>query len=441
MTFKFLKVIIKLTTKKRVDLQNLTLFLSNKIFLYDMTIITFQNQDCKVYKQVPMTKDMLVKDLFNNITKSTLRGQSYNNILDTLKRGLRYNDCKTKYSQNKVVVKDACPNNSYGSYNRAMSHLKKLGMTLSHEGHIYLNPLVETRTTSKLYELVLNYYNLLWSDEFKATVNITYKDSDYSLPTVESLKEIVAEDYKLLLQNDSDLQCLSTKDLNNIAFIFKKAELQDQFPSLDYKDLVALKSKISKTYTNLGYSTMKEIAATHADILFEQLPIQRLDNNEVEFARLPKKWKCIHFSETSIYKEGEQHYLLQDQIGTDEYFGKYPIEDTKQQDPIQDELVSAIPEQLIQHCNQEDIQQETMISTPLKPTTYNTYDELSEAYKEIEEEVKQELKQQDWWCIELYGGTHSKPLTKRPYTPEELERINQPSRTPEEDYEYFSRMA
>ncbi len=285
-----------------------------------MSIITFQNQDCKVYKQVPMTKDLLVKDLFSNITKSTLRGQSYNNILDTLKRGLRYNDCKTKYSQNKVVVKDACPNNSFGSYNRSVSHLKKLGMILSHEGHIYLNPLVETRTTSKFYELVIEYYNLLWSNEFKSSVYINYKGHSYTLPTVEGLKQIIVDEYKCLIQFDEGLEHLTTQNLHDIAFKFKKAELEEQFPSVNSRELVALKSKLTKIYTNLGSTTMKEIAATHADILFEQLPIQRLDNNEVAFARLPKTWKCIHFTETSIYQEALELYSVNHSVNQLIYF-------------------------------------------------------------------------------------------------------------------------
>ena len=312
-----------------------------------MSIITFQNQDCKVYKQVPMTKDMLVKDLFTNITKSTLRGQSYSNILDTLKRGLRYNDCKTKYSLNTVVVKDACPNNSYGSYNRSMSHLKKLGMILAHEGHIYLNPLVETRTTSKFYELVIEYYNLLWSEEFRSTVHITYKGFNYSLPTVEVLKQIIVEEHKVLLQNDENQQCLSTQNLYDIAFTFKKSELENQFPFIDIKDLVALKSKITKIYTNLGYTTMKEIAATHADMLFEQLPIQRLDNNEVAFGRLPSKWKCIHFTETQEYINA-----------LDE------LEEEQQSiDFTQEELFTVIQPQLQSQFKEEDAANEAFTST------------------------------------------------------------------------------
>ncbi|MCC0177812.1 hypothetical protein I4641_12570 [Waterburya agarophytonicola K14] len=312
-----------------------------------MSIITFQNQDCKVYKQVPMTKDMLVKDLFTNITKSTLRGQSYSNILDTLKRGLRYNDCKTKYSLNTVVVKDACPNNSYGSYNRSMSHLKKLGMILAHEGHIYLNPLVETRTTSKFYELVIEYYNLLWFEKFRSTVHITYKGFDYSLPTVERLKQIIVEEHKVLLQNDENQQCLSTQNLYDIAFTFKKSELENQFPFIDTKDLVALKSKITKIYTNLGYTTMKEIAATHADMLFEQLPIQRLDNNEVAFGRLPSKWKCIHFTETQEYINA-----------LDE------LEEQQQSiDFTQEELFTVIQPQLQSQFKKEDAANEAFTST------------------------------------------------------------------------------
>lgn len=280
-----------------------------------MTIITFQDQDCKTLKQVPMTKDMLVKDLFNNITKSCLSSSVYSRLIDELKSSLRYHSCQSKHNRVCDVI-DATFGKQNSAYSRAMSSFRKLGIILEDKGFLYLNPLVETRTTSKFYELVIEYYNLLWSDEFKSSIHIRYKDYDYTLPTVEGLKQLLIEDEKSYTQHNENLQCLTTDNLYDIVFTFKKAELEDQFPFIDKNELLRLKARLNSIYTNLGNKTMKEIAAAHADILFEQLPIQELDNKVVAFARLPKKWKCIHFSETSTYQE-ELQQEQQEELMTD----------------------------------------------------------------------------------------------------------------------------
>ena len=278
-----------------------------------MTIITFQDQDCKVLKQVPMTKDMLVKDLFNNITKSSLKSSVYSKLLDELKSSLKYRSCQSKHNRVCDVIQATFEGKQNSRYSTAMSHLNKLGIVLSHKGTLYLNPLVETRTSSKFYELVIEYYNLLWSEEFKSSVYIKYKDFSFTLSSIEYIKQLIADDYKELLQRDENLQHLTTQQLYDIAFTHSKnhlctSELLEAWGIDKGHLLITLKSKMAKTYTNLGYVSMKTIAGTHFDILCEQLPLVQLDNNEVAFGRLPKKWKCIHFSETSTYKEGVQLY-------------------------------------------------------------------------------------------------------------------------------------
>lgn len=277
-----------------------------------MTIITFQNQDCKVLKQVPMTKDMLVKDLFNNVTKSSLKSSVYSRLLDELKSSLKYRSCQSKHNRVCDVI-EAIFGKQDSRYTRAMSHLKKLGIILSYKGTLYLNPLVETRTSAKFYELVIEYYNLLWSEEFKSSVHIKYKDFSFTLSSPEDVKQLIAEDHKELLQRDENLQHLTTQQLYDVAFTHSKnhlatPELLEDWAVSEAPLLMTLKSKMTKTYTNLGHSCMKAIAVTHFDILCEQMPLKQLDNNKVVFGRLPKKWKCIHFSETSIYQEGVQLY-------------------------------------------------------------------------------------------------------------------------------------
>ena len=277
-----------------------------------MTIIYFQNQECKVCLDPILTNDMLIKDLFKKLFQSTLKSSVYIRLINTLTNSLRYKSSQSKYNRVYDVI-DNTFNKQDSRYSKAMSHFKKLGIILENKGALHLNPLVESRTSSKFYELVIEYYNLLWSDEFKSQVYITYKDLSFSLPTVEGLKNILIEDYKLLLQNDSDFYSLSSDDLYNITFKYKKAELAEQFPFIEEANLKALKAKINRIYTNLGYNLMKQIAIVHKQILFEQLPIKELDNNQVAFGRLPKNWKCIHFTETNVHQEMISDHTQQQQ--------------------------------------------------------------------------------------------------------------------------------
>lgn len=347
-----------------------------------MTIITFQNQDCKISKQVPMTKDMLVKDLFTNITKSTLRGKAYSNLLDALKRNLRYRSCQTKYNRNVDVVSDACLSKSKSSYHDAMSHLNKLGIILSHRGTLYLNPLVETRTSAKFYELVIEYYNLLWSEEFRSSVYIKYKDFSFTLSSTEYVKQLIAEDHKELLQCDENLQHLTSEQLYDLAFTHSKNHLEsDELRNAWGVDeghlLTALKSKMAKTYTNLGYAIMKTIAVTHFDILCEQLPLVQLDNNEVAFGRLPSKWKCIRFSETSTYSRAIELYNLSNKQ-----------EDLQQQFEEEDSTATAIADSSEEIIMTEQDPQNAIPN--INPTEYSL-DCLREAVWYDNEDHKQRL--------------------------------------------------
>ncbi len=379
-----------------------------------MSIITFQNQECKFLKQVPMTKDMLVKDLFKNIFQASLKSSIYTRLIDELKSSLRYRSCQSKHNRVCDVI-EATFNKQNSAYSKAISSFRKLGIILEDKGFLYLNPLVETRTTAKFYELVIEYYNLLWSDEFKSSVYIKYKDFNFSIPTVEGLKQIIVDEYKLLLQNDENLQCLSTQNIYNIAFTFKKSELDSQFPFIEYKDLVALKSKLSKLYSNFGHSIMKEIAATHADILFEQLPILRLDNNEVAFARLPKKWKCIHFTETHEYISAINSPTLNNEASPQQliYF-------------TQDELFTVIQQQQSQF-EEEDMSDtallDSMVDTKNSSSKYYSFSKLDEVPDPYYEDLTYTFNTKNQ-VVDSKGGLKSSSCTLPQYipnlTPEEI---------------------
>ena len=313
-------------------------------------IISYQGQECLVVKTVIMTKDMLVSNLFKKLfdSNSTLKSPIYKNLLDKLQSNLVYQSCQTKYAQNKEVVIDAVGHYKNNRYVYAMSHLKKLGVIFPHKGFIYLNPLVETKTTSRFYELVIEYYDLLWCEEFKLNFSFSYKGTTYTFPSVEELRSIIVEEYKMLLQNDSKYNHYSTEDLYNIAFASKKVDLTN--------NEIILKSKMAQIYKNLGYTIMKEIAAEHFNILTEQLPMEVEPNsNKVNFGRLPSNFKPIHFSKTNAYQEGcslsKLDNIINNNIATPDLEETLPTQDNK----VPVSIIKETPKQKPMYINEEVI--------------------------------------------------------------------------------------
>lgn len=281
-----------------------------------MTIITFQGQEVEPNLVLPMTQDLIAKDLFKNILNGTLTRKPYQTLLAKMKLNLKYGSFETKYRDVKDVIADTVTSKSISSYQDAMSHLKKLGMIMNHRGSIHLNPLVETRSSSKIYAQVIGYYNILWSEEFKRSVHIKYGDFSFTLCPLGEIQTLIATHQHNLLSNDAILSHLTAEQVENIAFFYSKNQLASAEILHDLKidindchHLITLKAKMSKTYTNLGYNCMKKIAEVHFEIIKEQLPIlfevkeNTNSSRNYSFCKLPLKWKCISFKETKFYKD------------------------------------------------------------------------------------------------------------------------------------------
>lgn len=283
-----------------------------------MSIITFQSQECKVSNPISMTKARLSKDLFTNIFENTLTSGAYTNLVNTLKNSLRGGSSETEYARVKDVILDTFNGKYNPKYSTYMSQLSKLGMICTYRGHIHLNPLVKTKVTSKLHETALEYYRLMWSDPFLSTVYIKYEGGSINLSSETDLKQLIANDKKEFLQCDLELSHLTTQEIYDIAFTHTKNTLRGEgylaTLNLDNSNsLIRLKASMGNTYKNLGFQVTQQLAAAHLDLLIEQLPL--VDNGDTHyiFGRLPKKFKCIDFTETSTYREATELYKQHNQ--------------------------------------------------------------------------------------------------------------------------------
>ena len=273
-----------------------------------MPIITFQNQECKASNPISMTKARLSKDLFTNIFENTLTSRAYINLVNTLKNNLRGSSSETYYVRVKDVILDTFNGKYNPKYSTYMSQLSKLGMICTYKGHIHINPIVKTKVTNKLHETVLEYYRLMWSDAFLTSVYIKFNDEFINLSSSTDLKQVVVEDKKFVLQFDKELSHLTSQEIYDIGFTHSKNVLrnEDFYSNLGLQSsasLIRLKSSIGTIYKNLGFQVTQQLGVAHLELLTEQLPLVDNQDTHYIFARLPKKWKCIHFNQTSTYTQ------------------------------------------------------------------------------------------------------------------------------------------
>jgi hypothetical protein len=275
-----------------------------------MTIITFQNQEC-LGTDIKMTKQLMPANLFNNIFRHTLKSVIYTRLLSIMQRKiLKINSSRLDFSR-VIDVLDAYTE-TYSKYNAhhqtAMSHFNKLGMILSHKGVLHLNPFIESRATSRTYEPVITFYNMLWSHEFKDSIEINYgKGISFTFCSVEDIRRAVLQDGLISLEYDEYLSHLTFQQLDEIVFHSTKKQLYELGFGVakDYRHkLQTLQAKLQSTYRNVSCAVVRELASTHLEILKEQLPLENVGSS-ILFGQLPPKFKCIHFSETNYYKDLE----------------------------------------------------------------------------------------------------------------------------------------
>ncbi|MEM8830537.1 MAG: hypothetical protein AAGE96_14440 [Cyanobacteria bacterium P01_G01_bin.19] len=143
-----------------------------------MTIITSKSKA----KQLPM-------ELFARISKWFLK-KKHNLIIEFLLQTIKNDTIKSSYKSCAQMLKANGMNSKSTFYNEAFTALNKLGLILKHDNVYHLHPLVEAKYTSKRYELVIDYYRLLFHD---ASFN-------FEVYTLDELKRKAVRTYLLDLQ-------------------------------------------------------------------------------------------------------------------------------------------------------------------------------------------------------------------------------------------------
>lgn len=333
------------------------------------------------------TQKKLTMKFFNSLFVQSLKASPFSRIKIMLAESLKNNTIQSPYKSCAQLLKANGISSTNKEYNKAFTVLKKLGIILKHNNFYYLNPLVEEKSTSRTYELVIQYYNIL------------FQDTCYELFTVDQLRSKAVDEYMLsLLQPNNPSKALkSFNEYYDIAFNSRGLRY---IPSADK----AIYYGVNETYRHLASNHIVKLVYEHALMVEEQGLVSITYNPSqqktyYEFKRFPLK------DHKGLIKYTQTNQYLDNLPQPDEEIAKQFFSDTKYE--------------LIEQFKEEDLQ------APIAPP--KVQDEIQPrklTYEDIAEEVKQDM-------------AIAKPLTKRPYTPEELERINIPPRTPEEDYEYF----
>lgn len=227
-----------------------------------MTIISSsikqQQLIMEFYKQL-FSKSMK-RDALYNICLMLVNTISNNTIYSS------YKSCAEMLKANNISPKD-------NAYTEAFTALKKLGIILKYNNRYLLNPAVEAKYTSRRYELIIDYYNLL------------FKDTAFELLTLDELRNQAVYSYfdKIAERNQQIeynnhlyekfgspqfeyIQPLSPKSFDevyNLAFNTAKPKLLSDYDTPIYKS-------VNEAYRNLCSNQATNLFIQHIYILEEQ---------------------------------------------------------------------------------------------------------------------------------------------------------------------------
>lgn len=176
------------TIKKRADNQIKLSFSLLNLFI-NMSIIS--QQICRVNKQ------KLAEGFFTKLLLTTLNSNIYISIYFALQREQEGKGGKTTYKNSQAVLNQIGKSDRH--YRSGMSVFKKLGFFLKHDGYPYLNPLLDNINTKKPYEDVISFYNLLWDEPLKASIQ--FPGDINGLHTLEQIRSMWIEQSLKTLPN------------------------------------------------------------------------------------------------------------------------------------------------------------------------------------------------------------------------------------------------
>ena len=328
---------------------------------------------------------------FNLLFKQICRSELADNMIETVKKSVKndsiastkYTSCKSILSKDKV--------NAYDTL--IYSSLIKLGIFLKQDGILYINPLIADKSTARHYQLIIEFYNLL------------YKEQDFSSLTLEDLKyEAIAKGYLAWVNKQNEdihynnylldktgqgtpqipIKPLCDTEVYEIAFNTEKPKTN--LSASHYR----IYKHIQDTYRNVCYNYIRKLVEHHIELLLEQQVItinSSKQTPEYQFAKMTKRFFKVltDYKQTALYKNNMRPSLQQQAI---DYID--PIENIAKETTIQLQEQDETQEFEINYTLQElNNRASDYIQEQLKETNF-AYTDINISYDKPELKSKEE---------------------------------------------------
>lgn len=218
-------------------------------------------------------QQQLIMEFYKQLFSKSMKRDALYNICLMLANTIKNNTISSSYKSCIEMLKAHDISVKDNAYTEAFTALKKLGIILKHNNRYLLNPAVEANYTSRRYELIIDYYNLL------------FKDTAFELLTLDELRNQAVYSYfdKIAERNQQIeynnhlyekfgspqfeyIQPLSPKSFDevyNLAFNTAKPKLLSDYDTPIYKS-------VNEAYRNLCTNQATNLFIQHIYILEEQ---------------------------------------------------------------------------------------------------------------------------------------------------------------------------
>ncbi|MEL6440577.1 MAG: hypothetical protein AAFQ80_15125 [Cyanobacteria bacterium J06621_8] len=218
-------------------------------------------------------QQQLVMKFYNRLFQQSLKRETLQNIVLMLLNNIKNNSIVSSYKSCTEMLKANNINHKDNGYTESFTALKKLGIILKHDNRYLLNPAVEAKYTSRRYQLIIEYYNLL------------FKDTAFELTTLDELRnEAVYTYFNNIAERNEKIEfnnCLYEKfgspkfeyikpltpksfdEVYNIAFNTPKPKLLSEYDKPIYKS-------VNESYRHVCSNQVTALLIHHIYILEEQ---------------------------------------------------------------------------------------------------------------------------------------------------------------------------
>ena len=164
-------------------------------------------------------QQQLIMEFYKRLFSQSMKRDALHDICLMLLNTINNNTISSSYKSCAEMLKANDINPKDNAYTEAFTALKKLGIILKHNNRYLLNPAVEANYTSRRYELIIDYYNLL------------FKDTVFDLLTLDELKRLAVSSYTADIDHRNEL-------------IEENNYLYEKFgsPRFEYKEPIYIKS-------------------------------------------------------------------------------------------------------------------------------------------------------------------------------------------------------